>query len=196
MNKIRIFCKLILDKKKKKRENSVDRDTINPNRVNRHEDATKDYNDGNGIEYRDGSSGEARFSTRSIMTGTVLPGPRSNQSKSRLLLPIQPATSRFSPVCLPWPLSLFPTPFPFPPHLHLFLFLSLPPPCHPPHPLSLPPLSLFRPGGAVQVPRLALEPGHSTRTPFRQIPLPGGGTRENRKCPDMSFRRGQFAAQN
>lgn len=151
------------------------------------------------MEHReDGSSGEARFSTRSIMTGTVLPGPRSNQSKSCLLLPIQSATSRFSPACPLAPFSLS-HPFPFPPHLHLFLFLSslpLPssaPSCLPPLPL---PLSLFRPGGAVQVPRLALEPGHSTRPPFRQIPLPGGGTRENRKCPDMSFRRGQFAAQN
>lgn len=65
------------------------------------------------MEHReDGSSGEARFSTRSIMTGTVLPGPRSNQSKSCLLLPIQPATSRFSPAC-PLALSLFPTPFLF-----------------------------------------------------------------------------------
>lgn len=160
-------------KKKKKRKNSVDRDTINPNRVNRHEDATKDYNDGNGIEYRDGSSGEARFSTRSIMMGTVLPGPRSNQSKSRLLLPIQPATSRFSPVCLPWPLSLFPTPFPFPPHLHLFLFLSLPSPCHPPHPLPLPPplsfalAELFRSLGSLL--NRAIQRGR----PFARFLFPG-----------------------
>jgi len=30
----------------------------------------------------------------------------------------------------------------------------------------------------------------------RRFLLPGGGTRQNRKCPDMSFRRGQFATRN